>query len=108
MSCPEPRAQMTLVVGDGRGVETLSGAIPVPVSHPKIIQTAVRPKRESASGAKALQMAEYFWRLPLKLSQAQPPNWTSGERWAVVLIHPPKPRSAATTVICEPVRLPGQ
>ena len=106
MSCPEPRAQMTLVVGDGRGVETLSGAIPVPLCHPKVIQTAVRPKVESGPRARPMQMAEYFWRLPLKLGPAQPATWTSRERWAAVLIHPPRPRSAAKTVICEPVRLP--
>lgn len=105
MSCPVPRAHMTLIVGDGRGVSPVAGSIPVPLSNPQIIETAVRATSRFGEGAKAIQTAEHFWGLPLK-SAVRSPEWVSRERWAVVLIHPPKPRAASNTVITEPVRLP--
>lgn len=107
VTCPTAGAHITLVVGDGPGVEPIAGPIPVPLSNPRVIATGITPVTKGKAGAEESSRPEFSWDLPLRSCQPAAPHDKRRELWAAVVVHPPKRSSPALPVISAPVRLPS-
>lgn len=104
---PVAGAHMTLVVGDGPGVESVAGPIPVPLSNPRVVETGIAPVTRGKAGAGEDSRPEYSWDLPLRSFRPAEHRDNRRELWAAVVVHPPKRSSPARPIISVPVRLPS-
>ncbi len=103
VQCGTPGARLTLVTGSWPGVEPVGQAPPVPLTNPHVIDTQ----------AIADDMGEYSWELPIKLSPSRAasghrfgkPSEISSDKWAAVIVHPPKTTDARQIKISYPVPL---
>lgn len=99
LKCSIPNARLTLVTGTGKGIEPIAGPLPVPLSDPQVIEAGIR----------ADESGEYFWPLPLTLSDARR-NSKSGKgaaknSWAVAIAYPADKRTGARPLISSPIPL---
>ncbi len=98
-----PRARLTLVTGSWPGVEPVGQAPPVPLTNPHVLD----------SRAIADDAGEYSWELPIKVDTSKSssrrrlskPLETSTDKWAAVIVHPPKSTDGRKIKISYPVPL---
>lgn len=80
--CP-PNSPLTLVMGDGPGVSTVAGPLPVPLMNAKVYRT----------GSRSDQTGSFKWRL----------RSAPAKKWFSVIVHPSKRKGAYKTLISKPV-----